>query len=182
MNAYMFQNRQVHFVASFVLAVFIVCMQSIFFAKISSPWLRIDFVTIFVVYVAIEHYPASALVKIMAAALLMQTFSSVPSGFYVMYFLLALVLSGFLSRRLVLYNRLSQFLSFAGIFILKFVLLYFALARQIKGHFFSDFFVTIYPSLLSTILVAVPCFWLLSSFDEMFAFYTLKDRQKEIEI
>lgn len=181
-SGFSFQSKNFHFIASFLLMMFLVCFQSMFLAELNNSWLRVDLVTVFIVYVAIEHYLLSALIKIVSAAILMQTFSSAPSGFYLMYFLLALVLSGFISRRLVLYNRLSQFIAFAGIFLLKYVLLYFALLRQIQGQFLEDFISVSYPSLIVTILVAVPLFWLFSVFDEFFEFYSLKDRTADIDI
>lgn len=182
MNSFSIQSRRFHFLATFLLMMFIVCFQSMVLAKSTSPWLHIDLVTIFVVYVSIEHYLLSALVKVMSAAMLMHSFSAAPMGFYVMYFLLALVFSGFLSRRLVLYNRLSQFLSFAGIFVLKFFLMYFALIRQTQDHSFGSYFVLAYPTLLVTIVLAVPLFRAFSTFDELFEFYSLRDRAPEIEV
>lgn len=174
------QPRHFHFIASLALLVVVVCFQSLVLARSSSPWLHIDLVTIFVVYVAIEHYLFGAVIKVLVAAMSLHTFSAVPGGFYVMYYMLALVLSVVFSRRLVLYNRLSQFLCFSGVFLLKFVFMYYTLTMTESNILFSDYFIAVFPTILTTSLVAVPLFWVLSRFDELFAFYPHREKVTEV--
>lgn len=171
-----------HFLVSLVLAIAVVCLQSQFIARLGSKWLHIDLVTIFVVYFAIEHYLFSSLIKILVVATLMQALSVAPSGFFVMYYLIALVFAGFLSRRLVLYNRLSQFLAFSGIFILKYVLIYFVFQSRETTGFFTDYFIEVYPTACATILAAVPLFYVFSKIDERFSLVPLSNRKPEIEL
>lgn len=171
-----------HFIVSLILALAIVCFQAQFIARLASPWLHVDLITVFVVYFSIEHYLLSSLVKIAFVSVLVQMLSGAPSGFYFTYYLLALVFASFLSRKLVLYNRLSQFLAFSGIFILKFVLIYFIFQSRENLGFFSDYFIEVYPTALATILAAVPLFYMFSKIDERFSLVPLSHRRTEIEL
>lgn len=175
-------SQNAHFVISLLTALFLVCFQEQVLARLRIPWLHIDLVSIYVVYFSIEHFLVSSVIKIVVIAILMQAFSAAPMGFYFMYFMFALVISGFLSRRLVLYNRLSQLMTFSGIFILKYCMLFFVFKTREDTGFLADYFVEIFPTICSTIVATVPLFYLFSKIDEKFALIPISHRKREIEL
>ncbi len=162
--------------ASTVLIVFVVYFQAYVLAAFQTPWLHVDLISIVIVFTAIEHFLGSALLRILFAAVLMQTFSWVPSNFYLMYFLIALVFANLVSRLVVLYSVFVQFLTFAGIFLIKFVLLYlvFHFSNQVEDPWL--FFERAVPSFVVTTICAVPVFWFLTTFDSMFEVHRAQDR------
>lgn len=175
-----FGPRQLHFIITFLLTTFVVYFQAYFIARLQNPWLHVDLVTIVIVYMAIEHFLFGAFFRLMAAGALMQLLSGAPDGFFVMYFLLALVVANMISRRLVLHNMASQFLSFAGIFVLKFVLLYFVFYKLGKQPSVWNFIELSLPSLLATTACSVPLFAAFAWFDGLFEFASTRERKQEM--
>lgn len=171
---------QVHAAIMFVVAIAVVYFQSYVLARIRSPWLHIDLATIFVVYVSIEHLLFGALLRIACVAALMHMFSGAPDGFYLMYFLLALVIANLVSRVIALHKLSSQFLVFFAIFLLKFVLIYGSLSKVQRAPELFQFILRIGPSLLTTTLFSVPLFSLLARIDSLFDASARRDHRQEL--
>lgn len=171
-----FPPRTFHFlgVMLFLFALFFVQLRIL--SGASSLWAQVDLVTVFVAYVSIEHFLGGAVIKAMAAALLLECFSAAPAGFYVMYYLVVLVCGNILARRLALHNVLSQLAAFVAILALKLVLLYvlfWVQGRPLPLAALARFL----PSLLSTVLCAMPLLGVFSRFDALFEFLPVKERR-----
>lgn len=175
-----FRAWQVHATVMILLAMFIVYFQAYILARSQSPWLHIDIATIFVVYVSIEHLLLGALLRILVVASLMHMFSGAPDGFYLMFFLMALVISNTLARFFALHKLSSQFLIFAGIFCLKFVLVYGSLSKAQRASDLVSFLLRVSPSLIVTTLVSVPLFSLFSMIDGLFDASSRRDHRQEL--
>ena len=178
----MFRLRawQAHAALMFLWAAFVVYFQAYVLARASSVWLQIDVASVFVVYVAIEHLLLGALVRIAAVAALMHMFSGAPDGFYLMYYLLALVIANLMAKFFALHKLSSQALIFFGIFLLKFVLIYNGLDRSYGGASLWKFISVIGPSLIVTTVLAVPLFALFSAIDHLFDASSRRDHRQEL--
>jgi hypothetical protein len=172
--------RQSHFLVMFLIVIAAVTLQAYVFARSSNPWLHLDLVSIIVVYMSIEHFLLGALVRVLFAGLLMQTLSLAPAGFFPMYCLLALVVSNIVSRYVVLHNLGSQFLTFSGIFLMKFVLLYFVFYKMGMQPTLKEWAFMHMPQFLVTALLSVPLFSLLARLDSSFEFAATRDRRAEL--
>lgn len=171
---------QVHATVMIFLAFAVVYFQSYVLARARSPWLHIDLVTIFVVYVAIEHLLLGALLRIFCVAALMHMFSGAPDGFYLMYFLLAIVIANLLARVIALHKLSSQILVFLGIFLLKFALVYASLNKNQRVPDLLQFLGRIAPGLIVTTILSVPIFGLLARIDGMFDASARRDRRQDL--
>ncbi|MFZ9520383.1 MAG: hypothetical protein ACO3A4_07890 [Silvanigrellaceae bacterium] len=171
---------QVHATLMIVIALAVVYFQSYFLARAGSPWLHVDLATIFVVYVAIEHLLLGALLRIFCVAAMMHMFSGAPDGFYLMYFLLAIVIANLLARVIALHKLSSQILVFFGIFLLKFVLVYASLNKNQRVPDLLLFVARIAPSLIVTTILSVPIFGLLSRIDGLFDASARRDRRHDL--
>jgi len=178
----MFRLRawQAHAALMLLLAAFVVYFQAYVLARASSVWLQIDVASVFVVYVAIVHLLLGALVRIAAVAALMHMFSGAPDGFYLMYYLLALVIANLMAKFFALHKLSSQVLIFFGIFLLKFVLIYNGLDRSYGGASLWKFISVIGPSLIVTTVLAVPLFALFSAIDHLFDASSRRDHRQEL--
>ena len=154
-------------------------LQAMLFSRLSNPWLHLDLVSVVIVYFSVEHFLFGAFLRVLYAALFMQTLSLAPPGFYLMYFLIALVLSSLISRIFVLHNVLSQLFIFSLIFLLKFVLLYFVVQKSTPLLSPVAFFWSILPTLVGTTLVSVPVFSLLAFVDSRFEYVAFRDRHAD---
>jgi|GEM_PF-628080 len=172
--------RQLHFVVMLAVVCTVVYLQSYVFARSANPWFHVDLTAILVVYVAVEHFLLGAFVRIAVASILMQATSLAPVGFFPMYFLLALVGANLVSRYVVLHNLSSQFLTFAGIFLLKFVLLYFVLFKLGQTITVGAWALLCLPQFVVTTLLSVPAFSLLARLDSSFEFAATRDRRAEL--
>lgn len=161
-------KKQIHFILTFLIILCTVFLQSYVIARIDSPWLRPDLITILVIYFAIEHSLYSALFKIFVGAYFFETMSAAPQGFFFMYFLIALVVSNAVSRYIVLHKMQNQVLLFAAVFLLKYVLFYFVFSADGQSPLMFDFIEFLLPGLIISSIVAVPVFLLMSQFDEKF--------------
>jgi hypothetical protein len=170
---------QAHFCFMLVFVYLFGTLQAMYFAGSANPWLHLDLVSILVVYFGVEHFLFGALIRTLVGALFMQSITAAPVGFYVMYFLLALVLSNAISRFFVLHNIFSQLGIFFVIFLMKFVLLYFVMQKQGGTMEFQQFFMMNFPELAGTTLVSVPLFSFLAYVDANFEYVAFRDRRKE---
>ena len=171
---------QAHAALMFLLAVVVVYFQAYVLARASSVWLQIDVASVFVVYVAIEHLLFGALVRIAAVGALMHMHSGAPDGFYLMYYLLALVIANLLAKFFALHKLSSQVLIFFGIFLLKFVLIYNGLDRSMGRSGLLKFIVITGPSLIMTTVLAVPLFAVFSAVDHLFDASSRRDHRQEL--
>jgi hypothetical protein len=171
---------QAHATVMVILAMTLVYFQAYVLGRLSSPWLHVDLATVFVVYVSIEHLLLGALVRIFIVAALMHMFSGAPDGFYLMFYLLALVIANVLARFFALHKLNSQFLIFAGIFCLKFVLVYGSLSKLQRVADFGSFFREVAPSVIVTTLVSVPLFAFFSAIDGLFDASSRRDHRQEL--
>ncbi len=171
---------QAHAALMFLLAVVVVYFQAYVLARASSVWLQIDVASVFVVYVAIEHLLFGALVRIAAVGALMHMHSGAPDGFYLMYYLLALVIANLLAKFFALHKLSSQVLIFFGIFLLKFVLIYNGLDRSMGRSGLWKFIVITGPSLIMTTVLAVPLFAVFSAVDHLFDASSRRDHRQEL--
>jgi hypothetical protein len=178
----MFRLRawQAHATIMMLLACILVYFQSYVLARAGSPWLHIDLASVFVVYVAIEHLLLGALIRIFVVAALMHMFSGAPDGFYLMYFLLALVLANLLAKFFALHKLSSQALIFLGIIVLKYALIYASLDKTYGGTSVWNFAARVSPSLIVTTLLAVPLFAVFSSIDQLFDGTSRRDHRQEL--
>lgn len=174
--------RHFHFFGTLIVCVFALYFQMYVFSRFSNPWLNIDLVSIVVAYMAIEHFLLGSLLRVGFLATLMQMSTAAPDGFYIMYFLLVLVGANFISRHLVLHNLFSQFLSFAGLFALKFVLLYFVVHANTPDITLLNYLFLVSPGFLVTTLLSVPLFSALSEFDRLFEFASPRDRKQALDL
>jgi hypothetical protein len=172
--------RQAHFVITLALTCLVVYLQAYGFARSPNPWFHVDLTAILVVYVSVEHFLLGALARVLVAGLLMQTLSLAPSGFFPMYYVCALVLANVVSRYVVLHNLSSQFLTFAGIFFLKFVLQWFVLYKLGQQPEPLAFAAACLPQFVVTTLLSVPAFSLLARLDSSFEFAATRDRRAEL--
>jgi hypothetical protein len=113
-------------------------------------------------------------------ASLMHMFSGAPDGFYLMFYLIALVISNTLARFFALHKLSSQFLIFAGIFCLKFILVYGSLSKAQRVSDLTSFLLRVSPSLIVTTLVSVPLFSLFSMIDGLFDASSRRDHRQEL--
>ena len=171
---------QAHAALMFLLAVVVVYFQAYVLARASSVWLQIDVASVFVVYVAIEHLLFGALVRIAAVGALMHMHSGAPDGFYLMYYLLALVIANLLAKFFALHKLSSQVLIFFGIFLLKFVLIYNGLDRSMGRSGLWKFIVITGPSLIMTTVLAVPLFAVFSAVYHLFDASSRRDHRQEL--
>ncbi|MEN9809584.1 MAG: hypothetical protein RLZZ488_1151 [Pseudomonadota bacterium] len=171
---------QVHATLMFFLGIAVVYLQAYGLARARTPWLQIDLATIFVVYVSIEHLLLGALVRIFCVAALMHMFSGAPDGFYLMYYLLALVVANLFSRVIALHKLSSQILVFSVIFVLKFVLIYGSLVKAQRISGMLPFILSVAPSLIVTTLLSVPLFSLLARIDGLFDASARRDHRQEL--
>jgi len=171
---------QAHATLMIVLAMAIVYFQAYVLGRLGSPWLQVDLATVFVVYVSIEHLLLGALVRIFIVAALMHMFSGAPDGFYLMFYLLALVIANVLAKFFALHKLSSQFLIFSGIFCLKFVLVYGSLSKFQRVADFGSFFREVAPSVLVTTLCSVPLFAFFSAIDGLFDASSRRDHRQEL--
>lgn len=180
----MFRLRawQTHAVLMLLVAFFIVYFQAYVLARTGIAWLQVDLASVFVVYVSIEHQLFGALIRIVAVAALMHMFSGAPDGFYVMYYLLAIVISNLMAKFFALHKLSSQALIFFGIFILKFVLIYGSLGGAKGALSFWRFASEVSPSLIVTTLLAVPLFAVFSSIDHLFDASSRRDHRQELVV
>jgi hypothetical protein len=178
----MFRLRawQVHASLMLLLSMFIVYLQAYVLGRMQSSWFHVDLATVFVVYVSIEHLLLGALIRIFVVAALMHMFSGAPDGFYLMFFMLALVISNILARFFALHKLNSQFLIFAGIFCLKFVLVYGSLSRVQRVPDGWAFLSRVAPSLIMTTLLSVPLFALFATIDSLFDASARRDHRQEL--
>ena len=172
--------RHFHFFASLFLCGMCVYFQAFVFSRFENVWLNFDLITIIVFYTAVEHHLFGAFLRISFLAVLLHSISAVPDGFYLMYYLIVLVAASLISRMLVIHNLLSQFISFAALFALKFILLYFVMRSSVRTLSFIDWFLLVSPGFLSTTLVSLPVFAALSEFDRLFEFGAVRNRKQEI--
>lgn len=171
---------QVHATFMVILAIAVVYFQAYVLARARSPWLHVDLATIFVVYVSIEHLLFGAILRIFCVAALMHMFSGAPDGFYLMYYLLALVISNLFSRVIALHKLSSQILVFLTIFVLKFALIYGSLAKVQRAPEVMQFIWRILPGLVVTTLLSVPLFSLLARLDGLFDASARRDHRQEL--
>ena len=161
----MSSRSSVHFLSGILLTLFVCYLQSVYLARVPLRWLQPDLISIIIIYFAVEHFFFSALGKILAAGFFMELTSVAPSGFYIMFGLIVLVLAHFFAKQVVLHQRLGQLVLFAFLFFLKYVFLGFSLKEK---FFLDEFLQATIPSFLTTLLAVIPLFWLLSWFDERF--------------
>lgn len=179
-NTKFFRSKTFHYILSLCILIFLVYLQSTLLAKIPSVWFHIDVVSIAIVYVSIEHYLPFAFTKVLFTALLMQANSAAPSGFYVMYFLLILVLANFLSRILIFRSVFGQFSIFLNLYILKYFLFYFSIfPRDI--YFFVTLLLSSWQGFLLTILLSLPLFKVFIFIDSFFEVFSAHDKKKLID-
>jgi hypothetical protein len=161
----------------FLLALAIVYFQAYVLGRARSPWLHIDLVTIFVVYISIEHLLLGALFRIFCVLTLMHVFSGAPDGFYLMYFLLALVISNLVAKVIALHKLSSQGLVFVGLFLMKFVLIYGSLSKNQRAPELTQFIFSVAPSFIVTTVASLFVFSLLSQVDGFFDASARRDRR-----
>jgi hypothetical protein len=157
-----------HFVASLLVAVFFLLLQSYGLAAADNPWLHLDLVAIYVFYVGLEHHAFSATCKIIFLSLLQELWSAVPEGFYLTAHLLMMLVGNRLAVWLEMQRRSTQLLLFTVLLGMKEVL--FALtARALGLEFSADVFAQLrFPGFCATIALAVPLMEMLSSLDDRF--------------
>lgn len=172
--------RQIHFIVTLAITFGVVYLQAYVFARSQNPWFHVDLASILVVYVSVEHFLLGAFLRVLVAGFLMQSLSLAPSGFFPMYFIVALVSANVVSRYVVLHNLSSQFLTFAGIFFLKFVLLFFVLFKLGHNPDVWSFVLASVPQFVVTTLLSVPAFSLLARLDSSFEFAATRDRRAEL--
>jgi len=156
---------QVHASVMILVAMVLVYFQSYILGRMHSPWLHLDLATVFVVYVSIEHLLFGALLRIFIVAALMHMFSGAPDGFFLMFYLLALG---------------SQFLIFAGIFCLKFVLIYGSLSKAQRAPEVWQFIWRVAPGFMMTTLASVPLFAFFAQLDGLFDASARRDHRQEL--
>mgnify|MGYP003343237045 CR=1 FL=1 len=145
-----------------------------------SPWLHVDIASVLVVYVAVEHLLLGAVVRVFVLAALMHMFSGAPDGFYLMYYLIALVVANILARFFALHKLSSQFLIFAGVFLLKFVLIYGSLSKAQRIADVWSFVTRLAPGFIVTTVFSVPLFALFSQIDGFFDASSRRDHRQEL--
>ncbi len=180
MSSVRFTPRHFHFFASLFLCGMCVYFQSFVFSRFENVWLNLDLITIMVFYTAIEHHLFGAFLRISFLAILVHSVSAMPDGFFFMYYLIVLVSASLISRMLVIHNLLSQFISFAALFALKFILLYFVMRSSVRTLSLLDWFLRVTPGFLSTTFVSLPAFAALTEFDKLFEFGAVRNRKQEI--
>ncbi|APJ04149.1 hypothetical protein AXG55_09625 [Silvanigrella aquatica] len=180
-NLKFIRSKTSHFIMSLFILIFFVYLQSSLFAKAPSLWLHIDILSIAIVYTSIQHFLPLALIKIIFIAMLLQVSSAVPSGFFVMYFLLILVLSNILSKIFIFNSIFGQFFIFLILFTMKYFLFYFTISHRDLNSFFSLFFIS-WKGFLITILISLPIFRILMFIDSFFEFIPSHDKKKLIDI
>lgn len=171
---------QVHATVMILVAMVLVYFQSYILGRMHSPWLHLDLATVFVVYVSIEHLLFGALLRIFIVAALMHMFSGAPDGFFLMFYLLALVISNILARFFALHKLSSQFLIFAGIFCLKFVLIYGSLSKAQRAPEVWQFIWRVAPGFMMTTLASVPLFAFFAQLDGLFDASARRDHRQEL--
>ena len=175
------RSKTSHFFLSLFLLVFFVYLQSCLLAKTSSLWFHVDLVTIAVIYISIQHFLPLALIKILFVAILLQTNSSVPGGFYIMYFLLIIVLSNILSKLFLFKSYFGQFFIFLSLFFLKFFLFYLTIQNR-DFLTLAGLFSISWKGFIISLLISLPLFKFLNFIDSFFEFIPSHDKKKLIDL
>jgi hypothetical protein len=167
--------QQIHFVIMSLLIFLAVLLQTTVFARFESPWLNIDLLTILAVYMAVEHQLYAALFRLMLGAVILNSFSSAALGLHVMYYLQILVVANLVSRRLVLWNGLTQVGLFAGLFLLKYILVCGLFVAEDKNVDYVAFALQVLPGFVTTTLFVLPVFHLLAALDQRFEMQKVRE-------
>lgn len=175
-----FRAWQVHAGTMILLAIVVVYLQSYVLGRLQTPWLHIDLASVLVVYIAVEHLLFGAIIRAFVLAALMHMFSGAPDGFYLMYYLLALVVANVFARFFALHKLSSQFLIFAGVFFLKFVLIYVSLGKAQRVTDVWSFVARVAPGFIVTTALSVPLFALFSQVDGFFDASSRRDHRQEL--
>lgn len=175
------RSKTSHFFFSLLFLVFLVYLQACVLAKSSSLWLHIDLVSVAVIFVSIQHFLPLALIKILFIAILLQVNSSIPSGFYIMYFLLIIVCSHILSKIFLFNSYFGQFFIFLSLFFLKFFLLYFTIQNR-DFLTLAGLFSISWKGFISSLIISLPLFKFLNFLDSFFEFIPSHDKKKLIDL
>lgn len=159
--------RQLHFFLCLCLLAFLVYAQAFWIGPLAlgSRWFQIDIVTVAVFYMGAEHPMVGSIIKAAFTAALLQALSLAPSGFFLMYFLLIIVLINTVSRRLVLQSRITKVLLFILTLFIKPILLGLALLTLDKLPTLSQFGNFFWRGILTTLAASVPVAMALMAFD-----------------
>jgi hypothetical protein len=160
--------RHVHYVVMIFLILALAFAQSYLLGRLPWSVFYFDLVTIFVVYMAVEHPFFDAFVRSIVAALVVSSLSAAPSGFYTMYYIQIILLSAFISKRVVLWSPLSQFALLGAMLSHKYVLFAILIVSQGGAFYFWEFLWSALPSVLSSSVLALLCFRLFAALDVFF--------------
>ena len=163
----LFRSQFLYFLSIVVFIYVLTNIQSNFLAQLSSPWFHIDFVSIVIVYLSIEHHILFAFIQALIAGSLLQVYSSSPHMFFVFYFVIVVLLSSIFSRLFVVSSLPSKLFIFFIDYLVKYVLFYFSLNNHFAIEIF--FLVTIYwKEIISTLCASFFIYQLLLYFDSLF--------------
>jgi hypothetical protein len=176
-NTGFLRSKSSHFLISLFVMTFFVYLQSCLFANVKSRWFHIDLITIAVIYLSIEHFMPFALFKIIYTGLLLQVHSAVPSGFYVMYFLLVFVFSNLLSKIFLFHSLFGQFFIFLIIFFFKYFLLYLSITPRDFLSLMSLVSIS-WKGFIITAIITLPLLKLFSYVDSFFEFTYSNEKKK----
>ena len=163
--SFLHNRRFLHFAAMLAILLFFFYVQTLFLSRLSSSWFHIDLITIFIIFISIEHMIIPSLINIMLVATLMQVYSMAPGGFFISYYLLVFILSHAIARLIVVHKLFGQFIVFFSLFLLKYVMAYSSFVIKELPYSLQSFVFENYKECIVTSLVSVPIFKTFSFID-----------------
>jgi len=173
MNQFKYQKIY-HFIAHILILLSFFYLQTLFLARIGINFFNIDLVTIFIVYVAIEHALLPALLLLILASTLMQNFSMAPQGFFITYYLLVYIMSYAFTKMIIIHKMSGQLAVFSILLVFKYILSFLAFKANNDPYDGFSFIIENFWECVVTAIVSVPIFKLLSMFDTKFNTFRLK--------
>ncbi len=162
-----FKSQLSYFIS--ILVIIYVCLygQSLFLSRLSSAWFHIDFVSIVMVYMCLEHGILLVTALAFIVGFLLQTFSSSLDMFFVLYFVLIVLMSNIISSFFVINSTFSRGLVFVFLFVFKYILFFFVLTNKTQIGF-MPLIETYWKEFFSTCVMSIICYKLLAKFDYLF--------------
>ena len=167
-NHHFFKSQFTYFLS--LLSIVFLCfnLQGHFLSQLKNPWFHVDFLSIVIVYVALERSLLLAVSIGAVAGFLLQTSATSSHFFFLFYFILLILLADVFFHYFVIQSQISKCFLFSLLFSLKFILFYFSLKHH-RDIPFSLFFGTFWQEYTTTCLVSFCFYPLLFKLDFLFS-------------
>jgi hypothetical protein len=165
------------FFSNLILLYFFIYIQSYFFAKFSTPWMHIDFVTILILFLCFEHNFLSSLFFCAVGGILIHVFSSAPTGIFIIYYLLCSVLSNTISTIFLLNSMNFKFIFFCFLYLFKYLIIYLSLNNKNAIDFLLLILLS-WQSIFITLISGFFLFQILHRFDNLLGYFHFSRKKR----